>query len=194
MPNDQLIKPLLFSLLFSIPLQACAAPDDDSEGHPLAGIPLRSIGPALTSGRVADFAFHPGGWQVHYIAMASGNLWKTENNGNTWLPVFENEGSYSIGVVELDPGNPNTVWVGTGENNSQRSVGFGDGVYRSLDGGKSWENMGLKDSGHISMIRIDPADGNVVWVAAQGPLWNSGGTGGSTRRLTAAAAGTSCWT
>jgi photosystem II stability/assembly factor-like uncharacterized protein len=92
--------------------------------------------------------------------------------------VFENESSYSIGVVELDPSNPNTVWVGSGENNSQRSVAFGDGVYRSLDGGKSWKNMGLKDSGHISMIRIHPEDSNTVWVAAQGPLWNSGGDRG----------------
>jgi photosystem II stability/assembly factor-like uncharacterized protein len=183
MLHHPLIKPLLFSLLFSIPLQACAASDGDSESHPLADIPLRSIGPALTSGRVADFAFHPDGWQVHYVAMASGNLWKTENNGNTWLPVFENEGSYAIGVVELDPSNPNIVWVGTGENNSQRSVGFGDGVYRSLDGGKSWENKGLKESGHISMIRIDPQDGNVVWVAAQGPLWNSGGDRGLYKTL-----------
>jgi photosystem II stability/assembly factor-like uncharacterized protein len=166
----------LLSLLILASSPALAAEPDD--GHPLAGIPLRSIGPALTSGRVADFAFHPDGWQTHYVAMASGNLWKTVNNGTTWTPVFENEGSYALGVVEIDPGNPNTVWVGTGENNSQRSVGFGDGVYRSLDGGGSWQNMGLKDSGHISMIRIHPGDGNVVWVAAQGPLWNSGGDRG----------------
>ena len=151
---------------------------ETEEGHPLAGLPLRSIGPALTSGRVADFAFHPEGWQTHYVAMASGNLWKTVNNGILWTPVFEHEGSFALGVVEIDPGNPNTVWVGTGENNSQRSVAFGDGVYRSLDGGGTWENMGLKDSGHISMIRIHPADSDVVWVAAQGPLWNSGGDRG----------------
>jgi photosystem II stability/assembly factor-like uncharacterized protein len=174
--NSILPRVALLSLLVLAASAAGAADDDD--GHPLAGIPLRSIGPALTSGRVADFAFHPDAWHIHYVAMASGNLWKTENNGITWSPVFENEGSYALGVVEIDPGNPNTVWVGTGENNSQRSVGFGDGVYRSLDGGGSWENMGLQDSGHISMIRIHPEDGNVVWVAAQGPLWNSGGDRG----------------
>jgi len=157
MLRTQLIKPLLFSLLFSIPLQACAADDDEPKDHPLAGIPLRSIGPALTSGRVADFAFHPDAWQSHYVAMASGNLWKTENNGVTWTPVFENEGSYAIGVVELDPSDPNTVWVGTGENNSQRSVGFGDGVYRSLDGGKTWE-------------KIDSA-----FISAPGPRYNTDG-------------------
>jgi len=172
----EMLRPALLALLLAAPLQACAA--EKEEPHPLAGIPLRSIGPALTSGRVADLAFHPDAWQVHYVAMASGNLWKTGNNGITWTPVFEQEGSYSIGVVELDPGNPNTVWVGTGENNSQRSVGFGDGVYRSLDAGATWQNMGLKDSGHISMIRIHPADSKTVWVAAQGPLWNSGGDRG----------------
>jgi photosystem II stability/assembly factor-like uncharacterized protein len=146
--------------------------------HPLSGIPLRSIGPALTSGRVSDFAFNPDRPSEFYVSMASGGVWKTQNDGITWTPVFDNEGSYAIGVVELDPSNPNTVWVGSGENNSQRSVGFGDGVYKSLDGGASWTNMGLKDSGHISMIRFHPQDSNIVFVAAQGPLWNSGGDRG----------------
>ncbi len=167
---------LLFVFLAFVTFSLPAAEKVDE--HPLSAIPLRSIGPALTSGRVADFAFNPDHPEVHYVAMASGNLWKTENNGVTWASVFDKEGSYAIGVVELDPANPNTVWVGTGENNAQRSVGSGDGVYRSLDGGKTWKNMGLKDSGHISMIRIDPADGNVVYVAAQGPLWSPGGDRG----------------
>jgi photosystem II stability/assembly factor-like uncharacterized protein len=172
----KLARSLCASALFFFSAQAAPAADDDA--HPLASIPLRSIGPALTSGRVSDFAFVPGHWQAHYVAMASGNLWKTVNNGVTWEAVFDNEGSYAIGVVEIDPRNANVVWVGTGENNSQRSVGFGDGVYKSLDGGKSWRNMGLKDSGHISMIRIHPEDSDTVWVAAQGPLWNSGGDRG----------------
>ena len=146
--------------------------------HPLAGMPLRSIGPAVNSGRVSDFAFHPEHPEIHYVAMASGGLWKTTNNGITWTAQFSNEGSFAIGVVELDPSNANTVWVGTGENNAQRSVAYGDGVYRSLDGGNSWKNMGLEDSGHISMIHIDPENSNVVYVAAQGPLWNSGGDRG----------------
>ena len=103
--------------------------------HPLAGIPLRNIGPALTSGRVSDFAFHPTQSQTFYVSMASGGVWKTENNGITWESVFDNEGSFAIGVVELDPNNPNIVWVGSGENNAQRSVGYGDGVYKSVDGG-----------------------------------------------------------
>ncbi|MDX1459874.1 MAG: hypothetical protein R3348_02345 [Xanthomonadales bacterium] len=146
--------------------------------HPLSSMPLRSIGPALTSGRVADFAFHPEHKQTFYVAMASGNVWKTTNNAITWTPIFDNEGAYATGVVEIDPHNHDTVWVGTGENNSQRSVGFGDGVYKSLDGGKSWQNMGLRDSGHISMIRFHPSEPDVVFVAAQGPLWNSGGDRG----------------
>lgn len=170
--SARLLSTFLILFAFSIPITTLAAE------HPLAGIPLRSIGPALTSGRVSDFAFHPDHPEIHYVSMASGNLWKTENNGITWTPVFEHEGSFAIGVVELDPRNPGTVWVGTGENNNQRSVGSGDGVYRSLDGGKSWENMGLKDSGHISMIRIHPEHSDTVYVAAQGPLWNAGGDRG----------------
>lgn len=160
------------AMLFSV---AASAQDDK---HPLSGISLRSIGPALVGGRVADFAFHPEQPQVFYVAMASGGLWKTENNGTTWKALFENEGSFALGVVSIDPNNPNVIWVGTGENNSQRSVGYGDGVYKSTDAGKTWSNMGLEGSEHISMIRFHPEDSNVVFVAAQGPLWNSGGERG----------------
>ncbi len=158
---------------------AVIAQDPEADqGHPLAGLPLRAIGPALVGGRVADFAFHPEQPQIFYVAMASGGLWKTENNGITWQPLFDNEGSFALGVVEIDPHNDNVIWVGSGENNSQRSVGFGDGVYKSTDGGGSWRNMGLPDSEHISMIRVHPNDSNTVFVAAQGPLWNSGGERG----------------
>ncbi|MBD3872992.1 MAG: glycosyl hydrolase, partial [Acidobacteria bacterium] len=143
-----------------------------------SGLELRSIGPAINSGRVSDFAVHPDAHHIVYAATASGNLWKTTNAGTTWEPIFDKEGSYSIGCVTLDPTNPNVVWVGTGENNSQRSVAFGDGVYKSLDGGQNWENIGLGDSEHIGMITIDPRDSNVVYVAAQGPLWSSGGERG----------------
>ena len=146
--------------------------------HPLAGLPLRTIGPALTSGRISDFAFHPEHKHVYYTAVSSGGLFKTENNGTTWTPLFDDEGSYALGVVELDPANPKIVWVGTGENNAQRSVGFGDGVYKSSDGGVTWSNKGLADSGHISQIWIDPQDSDTVLVAAQGPLWSPGGDRG----------------
>ncbi|MEC9372368.1 MAG: glycosyl hydrolase, partial [Planctomycetota bacterium] len=105
-------------------------------------------------------------------------VWKTTNAGTTFTPIFDAQGSYSIGCLALDPKNPSVLWVGTGENNSQRSVGFGDGLYKSLDGGKSFTHVGLKDSEHIGMIAIDPRDSNTVYVAAQGPLWRSGGDRG----------------
>ncbi len=146
--------------------------------NPFAGLSLRNIGPAYPSGRISDFAVHPRQSHVYFAATASGNLWKTDNNGTTWTPLFENEGSYALGVVEIDPSDPLTIWVGTGENNAQRSVAYGDGVYKSVDGGKTWTNMGLKDSGHISQIWIDPFARGHVLVAAQGPLWNGGGDRG----------------
>ncbi|MFY0698307.1 MAG: hypothetical protein JXR11_10680 [Balneola sp.] len=139
---------------------------------------FRSIGPAFTSGRISDFAVNPDNHSEFYIATASGGVWKTENGGISLKPVFDNEGSYSIGFVAMDPNNHNVVWVGTGENNNQRSVAYGDGVYKSIDGGKSWKHMGLKNSEHIGMIEIDPRDSDVVYVAATGPLWSSGGDRG----------------
>ncbi|MCU0303061.1 MAG: hypothetical protein MUC56_03240 [Thermoanaerobaculales bacterium] len=144
----------------------------------LSGLEFRLIGPAYNSGRVTDFAVEPGKTQVIWVATASGGVWKTVNNGTTWTPVFDSEGSYSIGSLAMDPENFNKVWVGTGENNSQRSVAFGDGVYLTEDGGASWTNMGLKESEHIGDIAIDPRDPDVVYVAAQGPLWRSGGERG----------------
>ena len=143
-----------------------------------AGLELRGIGPAVSSGRIADIAVDPTDHSRWFVAAASGGVWRTMNAGATWTPVFDGEGSYSIGCVAIDPSNPGIVWVGTGENNSQRSVSFGDGVYRSLDGGDTWENMGLENSEHIGMIAVDPRDGDVVYVAAQGPLWNAGGDRG----------------
>ena len=143
-----------------------------------AGLEFRSIGPAQTSGRIADFAVVPGQRSSYYVAVASGGVWKTTNAGTTWKPLFDEQDSYSIGCVSLDPNDPLVVWVGTGENNSQRSVGYGDGVYKSIDGGQTWENVGLKDSEHIAKILIDPRDSDVVYVAAQGPLWSAGGDRG----------------
>ncbi len=142
------------------------------------GMTLREIGPALTSGRIADLAVNPRDPATYFVATASGGVWKTENGGTTFEPVFGSEGSYSIGVVEIDPTNPYVVWVGTGENNGQRALGYGDGVYKSVDGGRSWKNMGLKGSEHIGKILIHPEDGNVVYVAAQGPVWSAGGDRG----------------
>ena len=144
----------------------------------LAGIPLRSIGPALMSGRIADVAIDRESPNTWYVAAGSGNLWKTVNAGTTWQPIFEKYGSYSLGCVRIDPSNRNTLWVGTGEDVGGRHVGYGDGVYKSLDGGKSFKNMGLTQSEHIARILVDPRDPDTVYVAAQGPLWSAGGERG----------------
>lgn len=153
-------------------------PDAAPPAPKLDGLRLRALGPAVTSGRVVGFAIHPHNRDVYYVAAASGGVWKTVNGGTSWTPVFDEQGSYSIGYVTLDPKDPNVVWVGTGENNSQRSVGYGDGVYRSDDAGKTWKKVGLEKSEHIGKILIDPRNSNVVYVAAQGPLWGPGGDRG----------------
>ena len=142
------------------------------------GLRFRSIGPAFTSGRVIGFAVDPKNPARYFVGVASGGVWKTVNAGTTWAPVFDNEGSYSIGAIVLDPKNPLVVWVGTGENNSQRSVSYGNGVYKSEDGGRTWRNVGLRTSEHIGRIAIDPKDSNIVYVASQGPLWGPGGERG----------------
>ena len=140
-----------------------------------SGLKFRNIGPAITSGRIADFAVNPKNSNEYYVATASGGVWKTVNAGTTYQPLFDSQGSYSIGVVTMDPNNPNVIWVGTGENNNQRSVAYGDGVYKSEDGGSSWKHVGLKESEHIGTIAIDPRNSDVAYVAAIGPLWKEGG-------------------
>ncbi|MCC6725304.1 MAG: glycosyl hydrolase [Saprospiraceae bacterium] len=142
------------------------------------GLTWRNVGPAITSGRISDFAVLPQNRSTYYVASSAGGVWKTTNAGSTFEPIFYGEGSFSIGCVTLDPSNANTVWVGTGENNNQRSVNYGDGVYKSNDGGKSWSNMGLKNSEHIGKIIVDPRNSDVVYVAAIGPLWSAGGDRG----------------
>jgi photosystem II stability/assembly factor-like uncharacterized protein len=173
------------ALLSTAPLAAAEKKKDEADkpkdpysADTFAGLELRGIGPAMTSGRIVDIAVDPAHRSTWYVASASGGVWKTANAGTTWTPIFDDQGSYSIGCVALDPQNPLVVWVGSGENNSQRSVSYGDGVYRSNDGGRSWENLGLKDSQHIGKILVDPRDSKTVYVAAQGPLWNPGGDRG----------------
>ena len=109
------------------------------------GLKFRSIGPAFTSGRISDFAVNPNNPSEYYAGVASGHIWKTTNAGITWEPVFDNYGAYAIGCLAIDPTNPKIVWAGTGENNFQRALGYGDGVYKTMDGGKTWNNMGLKN-------------------------------------------------
>ena len=156
--------------------QSAAKPAFDAST--VSGLSFRMVGPALTSGRIADIAVHPNKPDTWFIAAASAGIWITENHGTTFQPLFDGYGSFSTACVELAPSNPNTVWVGTGENNNQRSAAYGDGVYKSLDGGKSFTNMGLTKSEHIGNIVIHPSDENIVWVAAYGPLWSSGGERG----------------
>ena len=142
------------------------------------GLKFRNIGPALTSGRIADIAIHPEDESVWYVAVGSGGVWKTENAATTWKPIFDRQASYSIGCITIDPTNPHRIYVGSGENVGGRHVGFGDGVYRSDDDGRTWKNIGLKDSEHISKIIVHPEDSQTLWVAAQGPLWSKGGERG----------------
>jgi photosystem II stability/assembly factor-like uncharacterized protein len=143
-----------------------------------SGLKFRLIGPAVASGRVMSIAVNPKNKFEYYVGVASGGVWKTVNDGTTWDPVFDGEGSYSIGWVALDPNDASVVWVGSGESNSQRSVAYGDGIYRSVDGGKNWENLGLKKTEHIGRVVIDPRDSKVVYVAAEGPLWSACGDRG----------------
>ncbi len=142
------------------------------------GLSLRAIGPANMGGRIADIAVNPQNKSEWYIAVGSGGVWKSSNAGITWNPIFDNQSVYSIGCITIDPNNPNIVWVGTGENVSGRHVGWGDGVYKSIDGGQSWINMGLDGTDHIGKILVDPRQSNTIFVAAEGPLWSSGGSRG----------------
>ncbi len=139
-----------------------------------SGLKWRSIGPAFVSGRISDFAVNPDDFSTYYVAVASGHIWKTTNNGITFKPVFDKHGTYAIGSLAMDPNNNNIVWAGTGENNHQRALGYGNGVYKTTDGGSSWKNMGLKDSRQIGEILIDPRNSNVVYVAAEGSVWGPG--------------------
>lgn len=143
-----------------------------------AGLKFRCLGPAQFSGRISDLVINPKDENQWYVCAGSGGVWKTDNSGTTWKPIFDDQGSYSIGCITMDPSNPSVLWVGSGENVGGRHVGFGDGVYRSRDAGGSWENLGLKLSEHISKIVVHPGNPQIVWVAAQGPLWSKGGERG----------------
>lgn len=178
-----LTRNLLFIIFLSFHLNGFSQPQDAPpepglNKSSLEGLAWRNIGPAMTAGRIADIAISPEDRSTWFVGVGSGGVWKTDNRGTTWTTVFDSEGSYSIGCITIDPNSADTVWVGTGENVGGRHVGYGDGIYKSVDGGKSWTNMGLKNSEHIGMIVVDPRDSNVVYVAAQGPLWSAGGDRG----------------
>ncbi len=153
-------------------------PSKPLESSLFKDLKFRNIGPAFMSGRIADIAIDPTNENIWYVAVGSGGVWKTVNAGTTFTPIFDDQAVYSIGCVTIDPNNPYNIWVGTGENLGGRHFSFGDGIYRSKDGGQSWTNMGLKDSEHISKIIIHPNNPNVIMVASQGPLWSPGGERG----------------
>jgi photosystem II stability/assembly factor-like uncharacterized protein len=160
---------------------ACATLGAQSTGitsDALKGMPLRSIGPDITTGRISDIDIDPKNPNVWYVATASGGLFKTEDRGNHFTAIFDDGGAYSLGAVKIDPKDSNVVWLGTGENNNQRSVGYGSGIFKSSDAGKTWKLMGLEKSEHIQNILIDPRNTNVVYVTAIGPLWRAGGDRG----------------
>lgn len=138
-----------------------------------AGITPRSVGPAIMMGRITDLAVHEDDPSVFYAASASGGLLKTVNGGETWENVFDAQPTVSIGDVAINPTDPNTVWVGTGEANSRQSSSWGDGIYKSFDGGKTWKHSGLRETQHIGRIVIDPQDTDIVYVAALGRLWGA---------------------
>ena len=173
------------SVFLFLPLQTLEAQKRKNKKTPestptvsLEAFNLRNVGPAFLSGRIADIKTHPENESVWYVATGSSGVWKTVNAGTTWTPIFDDQPSYSTGCITLDPSNPDVVWVGTGENVGGRHVAYGDGIYRSDNGGTTWKNMGLKKSEHISEIIVHPDNSDVVWVAAQGPLWTSGGERG----------------
>jgi photosystem II stability/assembly factor-like uncharacterized protein len=174
---------LLLSWLGANPPASAQAPEAETPAAKgpkavIEGLAFRGIGPALMSGRIGDIAIDPIRGSTWYVAAASGGVWKTTNAGTTWAPIFDGYGSYSIGCLAIDPSDHLVVWVGTGENNSQRSVGYGDGIHKSVDGGKTFAKVGIEKSEHIGKILIDPRDANTVYVAAQGPLWAAGGDRG----------------
>lgn len=178
MKKRYVLQVLVFSLLMIVPLNAQRRKAQVEEKISLDAFEFRNIGPAFLSGRIADIAIDPNDENRWFVAVGSGGVWKTENSGTTWKPLFDEQNSYSTGCVTIDPTNSNVIWVGTGENVGGRHVAYGDGVYKSIDGGETWKNMGLTSSEHISKIVVHPTNPNVVWVASQGPLWNKGGERG----------------
>ena len=176
------MKPLHHRALAAVLLGAAAATLSAQSAIPVAtefdALHFRSIGPATMSGRIADLAVVEANPAVYYVGTAHGGVWKTTSNGATWTPMLQHEGLMSIGDVTISQTNPDLVWVGTGESNNRQSISWGEGVYKSTDAGKTWTHMGLRGTKHINEIQIDPTNNDIVYVAATGPLFGSGGERG----------------
>ncbi len=164
------------------PVEAALAPEarlrPEVEAAHLRGMKARSIGPAVMSGRVSDIALDPTNPAVFYVALGTGGIMKTSDGGTSWEGIFEKQPVAAIGDIAVAPSDPRIIWVGTGEANDRNSSSWGNGVYRSTDGGETWQHVGLKDSKTIARILVHPTDPNIVWVAALGDLWNWNGERG----------------
>ena len=141
-------------------------------------LPIRNIGPASPGGRVTDVEAHPDDFTKVFVASASGGVWKSINAGITWQSIFDRYETASIGDIALDPQNNNTIWVGTGEANNRNSVSWGNGIYKSTDGGNTFESKGLQSTHHISRVLVNPKNSNDVCVCATGHLWGYSGERG----------------
>ena len=168
----------ILTLFFIFSCSQKTKKETNNEASLYSGLKFRSVGPAFMSGRIADIAINPSNENEWYVAVGSGGVWKTSNAGTTWIPLTDDQSFYSTGSIAVDPNNNSTIWLGTGENVGGRHVGIGKGIYVSYNGGKTWENKGLKKSEHISKIIINSDDSNTIIVASQGPLWSSGGQRG----------------
>src|SRR3954470_20299651 len=179
LPRVRAVAPLIAALLAALPsVYAQSATPAVPVAHQFEKLHFRSIGPAIMSGRISDFAVYEKNPAIWYVGTAHGGVWKTRSNGAQLTPIFEQQGLMSIGDVTVSQSNPDVVWVGTGESNNRQSTSWGDGVFKSTDGGKTFQLMGLAKSEHINRILIDANDNNTVLVAATGPLYGPGGDRG----------------
>src|SRR6266513_1612488 len=162
------------AILGALSMSALAAPGDQpNPTDKVKNLEFREIGPATMGGRIDDFAVVESNPNIVYVGTASGGVWKTTNNGTTWEPIFDKESVSTIGDIAIAPSDPAVVWVGTGEPNNRQSSAWGDGAYKSLDGGKTWKKMGLELTRHIGRIVIHPKNPDVLYVAALGRLWGA---------------------
>jgi photosystem II stability/assembly factor-like uncharacterized protein len=168
----------LFAAFGAQPLVRTEQPPESAARGPFDSLHFRSIGPASMSGRIADVAVYEPNPAIFYVGTAHGGVWKTTNNGTTFEAQLQDQGLMSIGDVAVSQNNPDLVWVGTGESNNRQSTSWGDGIYKSTNGGKAYTNMGLRTSRYINRVVIDPRNNDVVFVAATGSLWGPGGERG----------------